>query len=136
MFPYFYKSRKTKLIQEINVTPMVDVMLVLLIIFMVTAPMLVSQINVELPHANAPSKKQVEDPIEISITKERKIYILNTVISINKLEKKLISITQRNFSRKILICGDAFVPYSQVVEVIDKVKIAGFNKIGLVTTKN
>lgn len=132
--PEFLRRRKSALMDDINVTPVVDVMLVLLVVFMITSPMITSQINVKLPTAESSSASQAEDPIELSISKEKRVFILNTEIPLSKLEKKLSAIAGQNFSRRILICGDAGAPYGYIVEVIDKVKLAGFDKIGLMTS--
>jgi biopolymer transport protein TolR len=139
MIPECFTRKKVPLIEDINVTPMVDVMLVLLIVFMVTSPMLVSQINVKLPHAEAGSQKESkEDPIEISVTKGKQVYVLNTLIPLSKLQKKLLAIARANFEVKILISGDSKASYGDIIDVVDRVKLAGFHKIGLVTsaTKN
>jgi biopolymer transport protein TolR len=135
MIPECFKRRKTPLLEDINVTPMVDVMLVLLIVFMVTSPMLVSQINVKLPHAEAGLQKESkEDPIEITVTKGKQVYVLNTLIPLSQLQKKLLAISRANLEVKILISGDTKASYGDMIDVIDKVKLSGFHKIGLVTT--
>lgn len=128
------KRTKRRLMDEINVTPIVDVMLVLLIVFMITAPMISSQISVRLPvtESEATAEKS-DDPIELTISKDKRIFILNTEIPIGQLQHKLTAIAGQNSSKRILICGDAGAPYGYIVEVVDKVKIAGFDKVGLVT---
>jgi biopolymer transport protein TolR len=134
MIPECFKRKKHLLIEEINVTPMVDVMLVLLIVFMITSPMLVSQINVRLPEADSSLQTESkDDPIEISVTKDRKVYILNTLVPLAQLQKKLIAISHANFEAKILVSGDSNANYGDIIAVIDKIKLAGFSKIGLIT---
>lgn len=129
--PDFLRKKKSPLMDDINVTPLVDVMLVLLIVFMIASPMLASQLNVRLPAAESSVASQDDDPIELTISKDRKIYILNTEISLSQLDKKLVAISSQNFSKRVVICGDVGAPYGYIVEVIDKVKLAGFDKIGL-----
>ena len=134
MIPECFKRKKHLLIEEINVTPMVDVMLVLLIVFMITSPMLVSQINVRLPDADSSLQTESkDDPIEISVTKDRKVYILNTLVPLPQLQKKLIAISHANFEAKILVSGDSKANYGDIIAVIDKIKLSGFSKIGLIT---
>lgn len=135
--PECFKRKKKYLIEEINVTPMVDVMLVLLIVFMVTSPMLVSNIDVRLPYAEATSNTESkEEPIEITVTKGKKIFILNSQVPLSQLQKKLLAISHSNFSVKILVCGDSMASYGDIIAVIDKIKLSGFHKIGLVTSSN
>ncbi len=137
MIPECFKRKKNLLIEEINVTPMVDVMLVLLIVFMITSPMLVSQINVRLPHADSSLQTEgKDDPIEISVTKDKKIYVLSTLVPLSQLQKKLLAISQANFEAKILVSGDSGASYGDIVAVIDKIKLSGFSKIGLITSAN
>jgi biopolymer transport protein TolR len=129
--PEFLRRKKSPLMDDINVTPLVDVMLVLLIVFMIASPMLASQLNVRLPTAESSAASQDDDPIELSISKDKKIYILNTEIPLSQLGKKLTAISSQNFSKRVIICGDVGAPYGYIVEVVDKVKLAGFDKIGL-----
>ncbi len=137
MVPECFKRKKTILLDDINVTPMVDVMLVLLIVFMITSPMLVSQINVKLPHSDSSLQTEnKDDPIEISVTKDKKIYILNTLIPLSQLQKKLLAISHSNFEAKILVSGDSGASYGDIIAVIDKIKLSGFSKIGLITSTN
>ncbi len=118
---------------EINVTPMVDVMLVLLIIFMVTAPMVVSGVKVDLPDSAAKTIPEKTDPLEISVTSKGKIYLQDTQIKLDQLVPKLEAITNANTETRIYIRGDRKVNYGIVMQVIGAVNGAGFNKVALLT---
>jgi biopolymer transport protein TolR len=132
MGPVRSNGRK-KLVSDINVTPMVDVMLVLLIIFMVTAPMMTQGVNVELPETTAKSLRQEEKPIVITISKEGDISINNIPLAralmIQELEKNYNS----NKKQPIFLRADKNVPYGHVVTVMADVKAVGFDKIGMIT---
>lgn len=125
--------RKRNSINTINVTPLVDVMLVLLIIFMITSPMLVSGINVNLPKAESKAVQGQDDPISVSVTKQGSIYINNTAIDRNMLIKKLRVISQEKYNSRIFIRGDKSTPYEQVVLVVNSISKAGFSKVALLT---
>lgn len=133
----FDKSRKNNLISEINVTPIVDVMLVLLIVFMVTSPLLLSNVSIKLPYSeNFESYKDDNDSIEISITKDKKIFLLNTLLSKKELFEKMKSICEEKkvMFKKIKICADSVINYGYLMEIIDVLKNLGFNKISLITS--
>ena len=122
------------MIDDINVTPFIDVVLVLLVVFILTGPMLISHIDVKLPGSDvAPAEQLSDEPIEISIVEDKKIYLLDTLVQLDQLDKKLIEIAKRNFSKRILVSGDANLNYGSIIAVIDCIKIAGFQKVGLVT---
>ena len=127
--------RKTKRgnINTINVTPLVDVMLVLLIIFMITSPMLVSGINVNLPKAEGKAVQGQDDPISITVTKQGSVYINNTAIDRKTLINKLKVISKEKYNSRIFIRGDKNTPYEQVVLVVNSVSKAGFSKVALLT---
>ena len=125
--------RRRNSINTINVTPLVDVMLVLLIIFMITSPMLVSGINVNLPKAESKAVQGQDDPISVSVTKQGSIYINNTAIDHNMLIKKLKVISKEKYNSRIFIRGDKNTPYEQVVLVVNSISKAGFSKIALLT---
>jgi biopolymer transport protein TolR len=131
----FNISRKTKRasINAINVTPLVDVMLVLLIIFMITSPMLVSGINVNLPKTEGQAVQGQDDPISITVTKQGSIYINNTAVDRQTLITKLKVISQEKYNSRIFIRGDKHTPYEQVVLVVNSISTAGFSKIALLT---
>lgn len=118
---------------EINVTPMVDVMLVLLIIFMVSAPMLTAGVDVNLPTGKAKSIQQEDHkPIELTITKDEKIYLAETEIKSVGLVTILQSMTEGQNDRTIYIRGDDGVKYGAVARVFGQLQSAGFNKVALI----
>ena len=118
---------------EINVTPLVDVMLVLLIIFMVTAPMMVQGINVNLPKATAKALKGDEERLIISIDNEMKVFINEQVVSVEFLTQKLAAILENLKTKDVYLKADKQVPYGVVVDVISKVKKAGVDSLGMIT---
>lgn len=122
-----------KLMSDINVTPLVDVMLVLLIIFMVTAPMMIEGIKVNLPKTTTKYIKTEEEPLILTITKEKKIYLERYLIKLRGLEYKIKKIFENRRDKELLLRADKDVPYGFVVKVISKIKKAGIDKIGLVT---
>ena len=125
--------KRNKTISQINVTPMVDVMLVLLVIFMITAPLLKVGVPIDLPKTKAKVLPEDQTPLSITINKEEKIFVQDTEISLEKLIPKLISISQNRNDRKIFIRADKVLSYGKVVEVMAIITSAGFNKIALVT---
>lgn len=132
MGPMRGNGRK-RLVSEINVTPLVDVMLVLLIIFMVTAPMMTQGVNVDLPETTAKSLRQEEKPIVVTVDKEGAISINNIPLArdlmIQELEKKYAA----NKKQPIFLRADKNVPYGHVVTVMADIKTVGFDKIGMIT---
>ena len=118
---------------DINVTPLVDVMLVLLIIFMVTAPMLMQGVEINLPQTTTKSIKTREDPLMLTVTKEKEIFIEKHRINLDSLETKIQKIFENRKDKEILLRADKEVPYGFVIKVIAKVKQAGIDKLGMVT---
>ena len=117
---------------EINVTPFVDVMLVLLIVFMVTAPLLTVGVPIDLPRTQAPALGQDREPLAVSVDKDGKIYLQDTLIAAEDLVPKLQAITQNGYEQRIFVRADQTVPYGKVAEVMGLLSAAGFNRIGLV----
>ena len=119
---------------EINVTPFVDVMLVLLIIFMVAAPLLTVGVPVELPKtaANALPTEQ-EEPLTITLTADGRTVLMNTEISETELIPKLEAIAAERTSKKVFLRADGAIPYSRVAQIMGALNAGGFNEIGLVT---
>ena len=117
---------------EINVTPMVDVMLVLLIIFMVTAPLLTVGVPIDLPKANAPPVTEPGEPLVITVDRDGKIYLQETEIAIENLSARLTAITESKDNTRIFVRGDRAVDYGAVMEVMGTVSAAGFTKVALV----
>jgi biopolymer transport protein TolR len=124
---------RSDLISDINVTPLVDVMLVLLIIFMVTAPMMIHGVKVNLPITESKSIKSKEDPLILSITKKRLIFIEDYNVTFNALKGKLKKIVANRAGTEILLQADKDVPYGFVMKVMSQVKEAGISKVGMIT---
>ncbi len=118
---------------EINVTPFVDVMLVLLIIFMVTAPMMVQGVDIELPRTKTTTVKTAEDSLVLTINKERQVYINRLPIELKDLKKKLIRLMEARAKKELLFRADEQVPYGMVMEVMAEVRAAGINQLGMIT---
>ena len=118
---------------EINVTPFVDVMLVLLIIFMVTAPMLTSGVPIELPETKGQQLQTSKEPVTISVDKSGKVFIQETEIKLDELGPKLKAIAKNGVEEQVFIRGDKGIDYGTVMRVMGRVKAAGFTKVSLVT---
>ena len=127
------RNIKSKPFSEINVTPFVDVMLVLLIIFMVTAPLLTVGVQVDLPESNADSLQSDNEPLELTISKDGNIYIQETEINIRELIPKLIAITDNRLDTKIYVRGDEVINYGKVMRVLGELSGSGFSKVALIT---
>src|SRR5437016_12900676 len=121
-----------KPMSEINVTPLVDVMLVLLVIFMVTAPLLTVGVPVDLPQTQAPAINEPKEPLVITLNREGVIYVQETTIETDALVPKLQAITGANPDAVIYVRGDKDINYGRVLEVMSLVSSAGFRKVSLV----
>ena len=117
---------------EINVTPFVDVMLVLLIVFMVTAPLLTAGVPVDLPKAAAKPLPQDSKPLEISIDQNGAIFIVDTEVSLGELIPRLTAISGESRETRIYVRGDTKLDYGRVMEVIGAINAAGYTKVALV----
>ncbi|MDI6741160.1 MAG: protein TolR [Smithella sp.] len=122
-----------KAMAEINVTPFVDVMLVLLIIFMVTAPMLSMGIDVNLPRVQAKSVDVAEEKLVLTISESKDIYLNKNKLALGELNAKLEAIFSSRIDREIFLRADRNVPYGFVVEVMSEVRKAGVDKLGMIT---
>jgi len=122
-----------RFMSDINVTPFVDVMLVLLIIFMVTAPMMMEGVEVNLPKTTTKSIKTSEDPLILTVNKKREIFIENHGIKLEELEAKVRKILKYRREQEVLLKADREVPYGFVIKVIAGVKKAGIDKLGMIT---
>jgi biopolymer transport protein TolR len=122
-----------RLMSDINVTPFVDVMLVLLIIFMVTAPMMIQGVDVALPEVTSQPLESKTEPLIISIDKENQIYINDFKVKIDFLQEKLQKILQGRSDRVVYLRADKTIPYGMVVLVMSEIKGAGIEKLGMVT---
>ena len=122
-----------KLMSEINVTPLVDVMLVLLIIFMVTAPMMMEGVDVNLPQTKTKSIKTQEDPLILSVTKNGDVFLENHTVKLEDLGQKIETVLKYRKEKEVLLRADKDIPYGFVVKVMAEVKRAGIAKLGMVT---
>jgi biopolymer transport protein TolR len=122
--------RYTKM-AEINVTPFVDVMLVLLIVFMVTAPLLTVGVPVDLPKTRAATITDTQEPLVVSIDAKGQVYLQESPIELNKLIPRLSAITDANPELRIFVRGDASLPYGDVMAVMGELSAAGFRKVSL-----
>jgi biopolymer transport protein TolR len=127
------RARKHSPMHEINVTPFVDVMLVLLIIFMVTAPMLTSGVPIELPETKGQQLQTNKDPVTLSVDKSGKVFIQETEIKLDDIAPKLKAMAKNGYNEQIFIRGDKGIDYGTVMRVMGRVKAAGFTKVSLVT---
>jgi biopolymer transport protein TolR len=130
------RHRRNPVMSEINVTPMVDVMLVLLIIFMVSAPLLTVGVPIDLPQTQASSLDQADkEPLAISVNTKGQIFLQNTEIPIEELVPKLQAISQARGGNdeRIYVRGDKTVDYGTVMKVMGRLSAAGFRKVALVT---
>jgi biopolymer transport protein TolR len=118
---------------DINVTPLVDVMLVLLIIFMVTAPMMMQGVDVSLPEATAEPLESEKEHLIITINNENKVFINDFQVSVDGLGEKLKKILEGRSDREVYLKADKDIPYGTVVQVMAEVKGAGVEKLGMVT---
>jgi biopolymer transport protein TolR len=117
----------------INVTPMVDVMLVLLVIFMVTAPLLTVGVPVDLPQSKAPAITEPKEPLVVTIDAQGKIYLQNTLIdNDDELAPKLLAVSNRNPDAAIYVRGDRSIDYGRILQVMGLVSSAGFTKVSLI----
>lgn len=126
-----YRGRRYKPMAEINVTPLVDVMLVLLIIFMVTAPLITSGVTVNLPHANAQPVNSDATPITISVNSAGNIYLQNSKVELPNLVATLQQIAKHNTDRRIFVRGDTSVSYGTMLRVMATITEGGFTKVAL-----
>ena len=121
------------LMSEINVTPLVDVMLVLLIIFMVTAPMMMQGVDVSLPEATAEPLESEKENLIITVDKDNKVFINDFQVSVDGLGEKLKKILEGRSDREVYLKADKDISYGTVVQVMAEVKGAGVEKLGMVT---
>lgn len=127
------ESNTDRLMSDINVTPFVDVMLVLLIIFMVTAPMMMQGVDVSLPEATAKPLVAQKDNLVVTIDGQQQVHINDFAVEIDYLREKLAKILENRPDREVYFRGDQAVPYGVAVRVLAEIKGAGVTKIGMVT---
>lgn len=126
-------SSDDQLMSEINVTPFVDVMLVLLIIFMVAAPMMVQGVHVDLPKASTKPLKGNQENLVVSIDNDRKVYINNQVVNVEYLADELSKVMESLATKNVYLRADKRVPYGIVINVVSKIKNAGVDSLGMIT---
>ncbi len=119
-------------IAEINVTPFVDVMLVLLIVFMVTAPLLTVGVPVDLPKTQAQNLSEPDDPLIISINAGGEVFVQESMVDLANLVPLLIAITDANAEARIYVRGDRTIQYGRIMEIMGSVNAAGFSRVALV----
>ena len=127
-------GKDRRMLSEINVTPLVDVTLVLLIIFMVTTPMLQRGTDVQLPTAQASPVKE-EERITLTVTRDSRIFVNNEEVPRQELEARLKSMTGSGKERVLYLRGDARVPYGFVIDVMDAIKSSGIETVGMITER-
>ncbi len=126
-------DRQSGAMSDINVTPLVDVMLVLLIIFMVAAPLVQQGVDVQLPQAAAKTISAQQEHLTLSLTKDQRIFINELPVDLPKLKEKLASIFSQRTDKELFLRADKELPYGFVIKVIAEVKAAGIEKLGMVT---
>jgi biopolymer transport protein TolR len=119
---------------DINVTPLVDVMLVLLIVFMVAAPLMTTGVPIELPKTQAKQLSTPSEPLTISVQADRKVFIDKTEIALADLAAKLQALAKNGNQEQLMVRGDTNVPYGAIMEVMGVLNSAGYSKISLVTS--
>jgi biopolymer transport protein TolR len=127
------RGRRIRPMAEINVTPFVDVMLVLLIVFMVTAPLLTVGVPVDLPKTKAQALSQDREPLSVTVRRDGSIFLQNTHVSEDDLVPRLTAIAANGYDQRIFVRGDRSVDYGRVMQVMALISAAGFTHIGLVT---
>ena len=132
---YGISSRRQPM-SEINVTPFVDVMLVLLIIFMVTAPLLTVGVQVDLPKTKAKAIPGSDEPLAVSVDKDGNIYVQDTAMDLDQVVPRLQAVSDNNPDVRIFVRGDAEVGYGRVMEVMGVLNAAGFSKVALITQQD
>ena len=127
------RRRTAHVMSEINVTPMVDVMLVLLIIFMVSAPLLTVGVAIDLPQTQAKSLDQDREPLTVTVNDKGQVYLQNTDIKLDELVPKLKAITKNGTDERIYVRGDRKVDYGTVMRVMGRLSAAGYRRVALIT---
>jgi len=122
-----------RFMSEINVTPLVDVMLVLLIIFMVAAPMMMQGVDVNLPKTTTKNIKTTDEPLMLTVNKKKEIFLESHLVTLDRLELKIKKIFENRREKEVLLRADKDVPYGFVIDVMARVKNAGISKLGMVT---
>lgn len=127
------RRRRHRLMGEINVTPFVDVMLVLLIVFMITAPLLTVGVTVDLPETTSAPLPGQDEPLSVSVSRDGEVFLQDSPIALEELGPRLQAITERKPDTRIFVRGDKVIDYGRVMEVVGAIHAAGFTKVALVT---
>jgi len=127
------RSRRHNPMSEINVTPFVDVMLVLLIIFMVSAPLLTVGVPIELPQAKGKQLESNKEPLTISVSGSGDVFIGETKVDLREIAPKLMAIAKNGYDEQIFVRGDKGISYGTVMRVMGRISAGGFKKVSLVT---
>lgn len=127
------RRQRTRMMSEINVTPFVDVMLVLLIVFMVAAPLLTVGVPIDLPESQAKSIEQNKDPLTVSVNDKGQVFLQNTEIAVDEIVAKLKAIAKNGTEERIYVRGDRKVDYGTVMRVMGRLSAAGYRRVALVT---
>ena len=128
-----FRSSEKEPISEINVTPFVDVMLVLLIIFMVTAPLLTVGVQVDLPETSADTLPEENEPLTLTINSKGEVFIQETKIEFKNLIKKILAVSNNRTDTRIYVRGDKTINYGRVLEVMGMLSGSGFTKVALIS---
>ncbi len=128
---YRQRRRRYQAMSEINVTPFVDVMLVLLVVFMITAPLMSVGVPVDLPKSEAASMNTPDEPLVISIDNKGRIFLQESPIPLENLSARLAAVTGANPDTRIFVRGDKTIDYGKVMEVMGRISAAGYNKVSL-----
>ena len=127
------RRKRQQPMSDINVTPFVDVMLVLLVVFMVTAPLLTVGVQVDLPKAQASLIQEPDEPLSVTVDFEGRVYLQNSEIELRKLTARLIAVTGANPDIRIFVRGDKTIDYGRVMQVMGTINAAGFKRVALIT---
>jgi len=127
------KSKAPAIVSDINVTPMVDVMLVLLIIFMVAAPLLTVGVAIDLPQTQAKSLDQDREPLTVTVNDKGQVYLQNTDVKLDELIPKLRAVAKNGGDERIYVRGDKKVDYGTVMRVMGRLSAAGYRRVALIT---
>jgi biopolymer transport protein TolR len=131
--PRLTRRRRRPRMSEINVTPFVDVMLVLLIVFMVTAPLLTVGVTVDLPETRSSPLPGQDEPLTVSVTRDGSVFLQESAIGLEELGPRLQAITERSPDARIFVRGDRVIDYGRVMQVVGTIHAAGFTRVALVT---
>jgi biopolymer transport protein TolR len=127
------RYQRANLVSDINVTPMVDVMLVLLVVFMITAPLLTVGVPVDLPKTAASRVVGQDEPLVITVNAEGRLFLQDTEITMEQLMPRLAAITGAKRDTRIFLRGDNTISYGRVMDVMGRVNMAGFKRLALIT---